>query len=68
MLGQRFVIGAAVPVRELTAESQVLLQRAAIAAAVAVALAVIGALVASLILSRSIARIALKTERIGQLD
>ncbi len=68
LLGQRFVIAAAVPVRELTAESQVLLQRAAIAAALAVALAVIGALAASLILSRSIARIALKTERIRQLD
>jgi len=68
LLGQRFVIAAAVPVRELTAESQVLLQRAAIAAALAVALAVLGALAASLILSRSIARIALKTERIRQLD
>ena len=68
LLGQRFVIAAAVPVLELTAESQALLQRAAIAAAVAVALAVIGALAASLILSRSIARIALKTERIRQLD
>ncbi|MGQ3301688.1 adenylate/guanylate cyclase domain-containing protein [Reyranella sp.] len=68
LLGQRFVIAAAVPVRELTAESRVLLQRAAIAAAVAVALAAIGALAASLILSRSIARIALKTERIRQLD
>lgn len=68
LLGQRFVIGAAVPVHELTAESQVLLQRAAIAAAVAVALAVIGALAASLILSRSIARITLKTERIRLLD
>ena len=68
LLQQRFVIAAAVPVRELTAESEVLLQRAAIAAALAVALAVIGALAASLILSRSIARIALKTERIRQLD
>ena len=68
LLGQRFVIAAAVPVHELTAESQVLLQRAAIAAALAVALAVIGALAASLILSRSIARITLKTERIRQLD
>lgn len=68
LLGQRFVIAAAVPVLELAAESQVLLQRAAIAAALAVALAVIGALAASLILSRSIARIALKTERIRQLD
>ena len=45
-LGQRFVIAAAVPVRELTAESEVLLQRAAMAAALAVALAVIGALAA----------------------
>ena len=68
LLGQSFVIGAAVPVRELTAESRVLLQRAAAAAAIAVALAAIGALAASLILSRSIARIALKTERIRQLD
>lgn len=68
LLGQRFVIAAAVPVRELTAESRVLLQRAAIAAAVAVALAALGALAASLILSRSIARIALKTERIRHLD
>ena len=68
LLQQRFVVAAAVPVRELTAESEVLLQRAAIVAALAVALAVIGALAASLILSRSIARIALKTERIRQLD
>jgi len=68
LLGQRFVIAAAVPVGELTAQSQVLLQRATIAAAVAVALAVLGALAASLILSRSIARIALKTERIRRLD
>jgi adenylate cyclase len=68
LLGQSFVIAAAVPVRELAAESQTLLQRAAIAAAVAVALAVIAALAASLILSRSIASIALKTERIRQLD
>jgi len=68
LLGQRFVIAAAVPVLELTAESRVLLQRAALAAAVAVALAALGALAASLILSRSIARIALKTERIRRLD
>lgn len=68
LLGQRFVIAAAVPVRELTAQSQVLLQRAAIAAAVAVALAVLGALAASLLVSRSIARIAVKTERIRRLD
>ncbi len=68
LLGQRFTIAAAVPIHELTAQSQALLQRAAIAAAIAVALAVIGALAASLILSRSIARIALKTEHIRRLD
>ena len=68
LLGQRFVIGAAVPVLELTAESRVLLQRAGAAAAIAVALAALGALAASLILSRSIARIALKTESIRRLD
>ncbi len=68
LLGQRFVIAAAVPVRELTAQSRTLLQRAAIVAAVAVALALLGALAASLLVSRSIARIALKTERIRRLD
>lgn len=68
LLGQRFTIAAAVPIHELTAESQALLLRAAIAAAIAVALAVIGALAASLILSRSIARIAQKTEHIRRLD
>ncbi|WP_289295131.1 adenylate/guanylate cyclase domain-containing protein [uncultured Reyranella sp.] len=68
LLGQRFIVAAAVPVRELTAQSRELLQRAAIAAAVAVLLAILGALAASLIVSRSIARIALKTERIRQLD
>lgn len=68
MLGQRFVIAAAVPVRELTAQSRTLLQRAAIAAAIAVALAMLGALAASLLVSRSIAHIAIKTERIRRLD
>ena len=68
LLGQRFVVAAAVPVRELTAQSRELLLRAAIAAAIAVMLAVLGALAASLIVSRSIARIALKTEKIRQLD
>ena len=68
LLGQRFIVAAAVPVHELTAQSRELLQRAAIAAAIAVMLAVLGALAASLLVSRSIARIALKTERIRQLD
>ncbi len=67
-LGQRFVVAAAVPVRELTAASRVLLQRAAIAAAVAVGLAILAALVASLLVSRSIAHLAAKTERIRRLD
>ena len=67
-LGQRFVIAAAVPVAELTADSRILLQRAAIAAALSVLLAVLGALAASLLLSRSIGRIAAKTERIRGLD
>lgn len=67
-LGQRFVIAAAVPASELSAESRVLVQRAAMAAAVAVGLAIMGALIASLVVSRSIARIAAKTERIRQLD
>jgi len=67
-LGQRFVIAAAVPVSELSADSRALLERAALAAAVAVGLAVLGALAASLLVSRSIARIAAKTERIRRLD
>ena len=67
-LGQRFVVAAAVPVRELTAASRVLLQRAAIAAAVAVGLAILAALIASLLVSRSIAHLAAKTERIRRLD
>ncbi len=58
MLEQRFVIATAVPVLELTANSQELLQRAAIVAAFAVALAVLGTLVASLVLSRALGRIA----------
>ena len=67
-LGQRFVVASAVPVAELAANSRILLQRAAIAAAVAVGFAILGALVASLVLSRSIGRIAVKTERIRNLD
>lgn len=67
-LGQRFVVAAAVPVRELTAASRALLQRAAIAAAVAVGLAILAALIASLLVSRSIAHLAAKTERIRRLD
>ena len=67
-LGRRYRIAAAVPIVELSADSEVLLERAALAAAVAVGLAVVGALLAALLLSRSLSRIAGKTERIRRLD
>jgi adenylate cyclase len=67
-LGRRYQIAAAVPIVELSADSQILLERAALAAAVAVGLAVAGALLAALLLSRSLSRIAGKTERIRRLD
>jgi adenylate cyclase len=67
-LGRRFLVAAAVPMVELSADSQTLVQRAAIAAAVAVGLAALGALLASLLLSRALSRIAGKTERIRSLD
>jgi adenylate cyclase len=67
-LGRRYQIAAAVPIVELSADSQTLLERAALAAAVAVGLAAGGALLAALLLSRSLARIVGKTERIRNLD
>jgi len=67
-LGRRFLIAAAVPFVELSADSRLLVQSAAIAAAIAVGLAALGALLAALLLSRSISRIAGKTERIRSLD
>jgi adenylate cyclase len=67
-LGRRYQIAAAVPLVELSADSQTLLERAALAAAVAVGLAAGGALLAALLLSRSLARIVGKTERIRNLD
>ena len=66
--GRRYMVGAAVPIVELSTDSQLLIERAAIAATVAVLLATLGGLFASLVLSRSIARIAAKTERIRDLD
>ena len=66
--GRRYMVGAGVPIVELSSDSQLLLERAAIAAAVAVLLATLGGLLASLVLSRSMARIAAKTERIRDLD
>ena len=67
-LGQRFTIAVAVPLSELNADSRILLERAAGAAAVAVLLAILAAFVASILVSRSIARIAVKTDQIRQLD
>lgn len=66
--GRHFMVAAAVPIVELSADSQRLVQRAAIAATVAIGLAILGSLFASLLLSRSISRIAAKTERIRNLD
>jgi adenylate cyclase len=68
VLGQRFVVGTAVPAAELAANSRTLLERASLAAGIAVGFAVLGALLASLLVSRSIGRIAAKTERIRNLD
>ena len=68
ILGRRYVIAAAVPIVELSADSHALMRRAALAAAIALGVASLGALLASLLLSRSIARIAAKTERIRSLD
>jgi adenylate cyclase len=67
-LGRRYQIAAAVPIVELSADSQTLLERAALAATVFVGLAAGGALLAALLLSRSLARIVGKTERIRNLD
>jgi adenylate cyclase len=67
-LGRRYQIAAAVPIVELSADSQTLLERAALAAAVAVGLAAGGALLAALLLSRWLVCIVGKTERIRNLD
>ena len=66
--GRRYLVAAAVPIVELSADSQTLIERAAIAGTVAVVLAILGVLLASFVLSRSISRIAAKTERIRDLD
>jgi adenylate cyclase len=66
--GRSYLVAAAVPIAELSADSQTLIERAAIAGTVAVVLAVLGVLLASFVLSRSISRIAAKTERIRDLD
>src|SRR5262245_52648478 len=68
MLERRFLVAAAVPLVELSADSRALVRNAGIAAVVVIGVAVLGTLIAALLLSRSIARIAGKTERIRDLD
>jgi adenylate cyclase len=68
MLGRSFVVAAAVPDRELSAESHALMRNSALAAAAAIGLAVLAALAGSLMLSRPLYDIAAKTERIRNLD
>lgn len=66
--GRSFVIAAAVPLEELTVASRVLLERAGGIAAGSVAIAFIAVMLVSFLLSRSMARLAVKTERIRDLD
>jgi adenylate cyclase len=68
VFGRALMIAAAVPVAELSAASDALLERAALAGAVAVVIAILAVLAASLLLSRSMEHLAAKTERIRQLD
>jgi adenylate cyclase len=66
--GRSFSVAAAVPVEELTATSQALLERAVIVAGAAIGLAILATLVVSLLLSRSMRQLAVKTQRIRDLD
>jgi len=66
--GRPFAIAAAVPLEELTAASRVLIERAVVVAGSAVGLAILATLLVSLLLSRSMARLAIKTQRIRDLD
>jgi adenylate cyclase len=68
VFGKPLTVAAAVPVAELQAASRTLLERAALAAGLAILLGIVAVGLASLLLSRSLARIAAKTERIGNLD
>jgi adenylate cyclase len=67
-IGDRFIVGAAVPVGDINTESQALLESSAVAGILAVILAIIAAFGVSQLMSRSLARIAAKTERIRNLD
>ena len=68
VFGRTFSVAAAVPLEELTATSRALLERAALIAAGAVGLAILAVLLVSFVLSRSMGRLAVKTERIRDLD
>jgi adenylate cyclase len=68
VMGEHFTSGVAVPLAEISVNSQTLIREAGIAGSAAVALAILAALMVSVMLSRSLARIALKTERIRDLD
>lgn len=66
--GRSFAIAAAVPLEELTAASRVLVERAVVVAGTAVGLAILATLAVSLLLARSMGRLAVKTQRIRDLD
>jgi adenylate cyclase len=66
--GRPFAVAAAVPLEELTAASRVLVERAVVVAGTAVGLAILATLLVSLLLSRSMSRLAVKTQRIRDLD
>jgi adenylate cyclase len=68
LFGERFVVGIAVPLIQLEGGSRILLQRSVMIAAIALALAALAVFLVSRFLSRSIARIAVKTDRIRNLD
>ncbi len=68
ILGQHFAVGAAVPVADISAASRVLTERSLAAGILAVLVAIAAGFGISRLLSRSIARIAVKTERIRNLD
>jgi adenylate cyclase len=68
LYGRPFAVAAAVPLEELTAASRVLIERAVVVAGTAVGLAILATLLVSLLLSRSLGRLAVKTQRIRDLD
>jgi adenylate cyclase len=68
ILGQHYAVGAAVPVADISAASRTLTERSLVAGILVVLVAIAAGFGISRLLSRSIARIAVKTERIRNLD